>query len=433
MEESLGHATAGDDEKNDEKEELVVEQSPSERKAATARAARMSDSILFGRPAVFLSGFLLGSLMGALGCYELGAYLGAGPSPEAPLQREEKYTPEVCGLLSQQSAWRLGHLSRGHVHHVLRHKFTDRDFHALRKVLVDVLRMNRHVPAVDFLGGLNPVRGQLDMLAQHLAEQGHEVHVFEPVPQIVGQASNKLSPKLKANVVFHTVALGNASGTANGKYKGKPWETRMQTIGEVLKGKQVFSGSLGINGYEAVTIYNMGDVKPWVLFFEVNSNVGHEHATITELLQHLDERGYVLMDFTASGQRLAEGPKEAKPDPSPVLGIPDVFIPQNLCLQRSTKMSDWYGLFVEDTPKPDIYKWLQTDVVAIRRDVLDQNVLNVLASLVCNERHHLGKLLTAQDYKEGKLGSVRRCVDPTGLMRQAGFAKEGDVVLDVGR
>jgi hypothetical protein len=308
------------------------------------------------------------------------------------------------------------------VHHVLRHKFTDIDFHFMRPFFADVPRMGRKAAPVDLISGLGPV---LDELGLYLAGTlGHEVHFVEPVPKFIANAKLELKKKpdaLRGRMVFHNNALGKEPGIkASGTYDGESWSVDVTSVGQVLKGRDVFAVSLDIHGFEPAAVDGLGDVLPDILFIEIIRS--YDLPVIERMLRHLDDRGYALMDF------MGYGPREGSSDNFPGGDIRDVQSAPHLCSRRSTGIGEWYRII--KNPEPHFKTWISTDIFAIKRSVLTQDMLHVLASVVCEQRvnKHSLKVLTIEDFKHFKFGRVSRCRDPTGLMQKAGLANKDNFV-----
>lgn len=214
----------------------------------------------------------------------------------------------------------------------------------------------------------------------HFARSSYDVIAVEPLPTYVSHLRSLIRDHPDWSITLHAVAAGNPSGSSQNvtiSYGENVEKTvPLRKLDDLVKGenRSLAVLSIDIQGDEldvlrgAKAILRNGAVQTvWVEGIACNDKV-------KEVLKLLDRSNYAIMDFVPWGR-----PKQQKDTDGPPKTI-DSFVFSN---DRPSKFDDYLQWMCDARKKS--FKWLQTDFVAVHRDVLE-DVLSTLLNLadVCD-------------------------------------------------
>lgn len=204
----------------------------------------------------------------------------------------------------------------------------------------------------------------------HLADAGYHVYAFEPAAKFVAHLRRLVARNPAWNVTVVPVAAGNATrGTVRLEYPNEgvsetvPASTLDQHVHEELAVL-----SLDIQGDELHvlqgaprTLREVGVHSVWVEAIACNDKVA-------EVLNMLDER-YVIFDFVPWGKRNEDVSRDVPMDLKSFAFDP----------QRPGGFAEYLAWMCHE--KEQRYRWLQTDFLAVRRDLMQEHVVRSLKSI----------------------------------------------------
>ncbi len=202
-----------------------------------------------------------------------------------------------------------------------------------------------------------------------LGSAGYEVHAFEPLTKFHTHTKN-IATSAGWNVHMYKVAAGATSGgTIELKYDGFVDNAKLAKVDDFLSSKlDVLSVDIQGNEYDVLVgarnLISGGKVRSlWIEIFPCNPKVN-------KIFDLLDEK-YVIFDFVPWG-KLA-GSKLT----SSWTGRSDsVEMGWNT---RPSKFEPYLRWLCKDEKRG--FRWSQTDIVAIRRDLITPKLLQKLANI----------------------------------------------------
>lgn len=236
------------------------------------------------------------------------------------------------------------------------------------------------------------------------ANEGYTVYAFEPIPlyynQMAGliRVNHEMAAKglrRKWDVRLHNIAAGSErNGTLALKYSTvlakEKAEVHVGRIEDYVKQELVVL-SVDIQGSEIEAlrgarrlIDEVGVRSLWVEIKQCNKRV-------LEVFQLLDEK-YAMFDFVPYGipmkenGELAEAPMNFDKHPS--------FIP-NDGAERSSEFNAFWK-WMCDKQKKGVYAWFQSDILAIRRDLVTPELMLKLSTLSHDVLHSIAKEVQAR-------------------------------------
>lgn len=207
----------------------------------------------------------------------------------------------------------------------------------------------------------------------YLASIGYHVYAFEPLSVYVEELKKRVRDE-DLNVTIVEKAAGSTNGRLNLTYEngGITEEVDVVMIDEVVGPLLVLSVDTQGSEFDILKggkrILENGVGMLWIEVIACNKD-------ILEMLEMLDER-FVVFDFVKWGLRKgADGE-----------GVPRSRESFAVDVKGGRGFEEFWKEMCE--MQKEQYEWLQTDIVAIRRDAMTSNVLQILTSMakkVCEE------------------------------------------------
>lgn len=219
------------------------------------------------------------------------------------------------------------------------------------------------------------------------AKAGYTVHAFEPMPRYYGLMATSLrknavlaeqGKERKWDVRVHNIAAGSENGSMKLRYltegSNETSEVRIRRIDDYVK-QELAVLSVDIQGSEidalrgATKLIEESGVRSlWIEIFPCNKRV-------LEVFKLLDEK-YVMFDFVPWGRpRTGKG---VKSDSTMNLDKHPSFFTADGAERPSEFYAFWKWMCGK---KKGPYVWIQSDILAIRRDLVTPELMVKLATL----------------------------------------------------
>lgn len=207
-----------------------------------------------------------------------------------------------------------------------------------------------------------------------LAAAGYEVHAFEPLSRFFNALQEKASQNARTwKVKMYHVAAGSTSGTKISlKYINTPEREEVTTarVDDHITGEiDVLSVDIQGNEYDVLkgatkilnTDNNQGIRSLWIEIFPCNSRV-------KQIFDLLKER-YIIFDFVPWGQWRTEN-RATEGGPLPMTA--------RMMSKRPSQHDEYLSWFCKERRN---YRWMQSDIVAVRKDLVTPEFLEKLATI----------------------------------------------------
>lgn len=260
---------------------------------------------------------------------------------------------------------------RRHFHSALyRQGIAHEEFHlrSMKERLVGLVRYHNHVGIVGVEGGHDVI---------HLAEAGYKVDAFEPMSKYITNLERWLNREHITGVNLHHCAAGNITGgymvaqynTEKVRDSEKVLRKRVDDILPPGTGLDVLSVDIQGSEWDVIQgasriVRGDGDIRSmWIEIHPCNPKV-------PPMLKQLDEWGYALFDMVPFGSPKERSERLSAFDTGMALDMGWHHRPSGF-----TEYFRWMCVMRES------WQWLQTDVLAIQRQLVTPQLVLKLSKL----------------------------------------------------